>query len=181
MPLSYYRAGTRFLILNIFLIYWEKKQWSIARIFQQRCREHPDKPCFLIDNRKLTFQDVEDYSNKVGAHFKDKGFGKSDCVALLMANRPEYVAIWLGLSKIGVVTALINTNLRRETLLHSIKVANAKAIIVGTELVQAFKDIAEHEEMKSLPVYQFSDEEQRINANLELMKGKLFNEIFKGS
>lgn len=117
----------------------------------------------------------------MGAHFKDKGFRKGDCVALLMANRPEYVAIWLGLSKIGVVTALINTNLRRETLLHSIKVANAKAIIVGTELVQAFKDIAEHEEMKSLPVYQFSDEEQRINANLELMKGKLFNEIFKGS
>lgn len=143
----------------------------MARIFQQRCREHPEKTCFLIDDRKLTFQDVEDYSNKVGAYFKDKGFRKGDCVALMMNTRPEYVAIWLGLSKIGIVTALINTNLRKETLFHSIKVAKAKAIILGTELVNAFEDISEHEEIKTLTVYQYSDADQRINANLEIMKG----------
>ncbi|XP_023307303.2 long-chain fatty acid transport protein 4-like [Lucilia cuprina] len=164
-------AGIRFLILNIYILYVEKKKWSIARIFQQRCREHPQKPCLLIDDRKLTFQDVEDYSNKMGAYFKDQGYQKGDCIALLMATRPEYVATWLGLSKIGVVTALINTNLRKDTLLHSIKVAKAKAIIVGTELVEVFKDISQQEEIKTLPIYQFSDEEQRINANLEVMKG----------
>jgi solute carrier family 27 fatty acid transporter 1/4 len=51
-----------------------------------------------------------------------------------MESKPEYVCIWLGLSKIGAVTAMINTNLGQAPLIHSIKVANACAIIFGSEL-----------------------------------------------
>jgi acyl-CoA synthetase (AMP-forming)/AMP-acid ligase II len=51
-----------------------------------------------------------------------------------MENKPEYAAIWLGLSKIGVITALINTNLKSEPLLHSITIAQSKFLIYGSEL-----------------------------------------------
>jgi solute carrier family 27 (fatty acid transporter), member 1/4 len=61
-------------------------------------------------------------------------YRKGDVVALFMENRPQYVCIWLGLSKIGVITALINTNIKKEALLHSIKVSKAKALIYGSEL-----------------------------------------------
>ncbi|XP_061399604.1 long-chain fatty acid transport protein 4-like [Musca vetustissima] len=164
-------AGYRFIKMNIFILLMEWKKWSMARIFQENCRKHPEKACFVIDDRRLTFQDVEDYSNKIGGYFKDKGLRKGDCVALLMEGRPEYPAIWLGLSKIGVVTALINSNLRRDTLIHSLKVANSKAIIVGTELVEVLKEVIDNEDLRSLQIYQFSDEEQRTNDNLVLMKG----------
>lgn len=159
--------------MNIFILLMEWKNWSIARIFQENCRKHPEKACFLINDRRMTFQDVEDYSNQIGGYFKDKGLRKGDCVALLMEGRPEYPAIWLGLSKIGVVTALINSNLRRDTLIHSLKVAEAKAIIVGTELVEVLQEVIDSEGLRTLPIYQFSDEEQRTNDNLVLMKGKL--------
>lgn len=52
-----------------------------------------------------------------------------------MESRPEYVCIWLGLSKIGVIVALINNNLQAETLAHSIKVSNCSAIIIGKEQI----------------------------------------------
>jgi acyl-CoA synthetase (AMP-forming)/AMP-acid ligase II len=55
-------------------------------------------------------------------------------VALFMESRPEYVGIWLGLAKIGVVTALINFNLRLETFAHCVNVAGAKSVIFGAEL-----------------------------------------------
>lgn len=42
--------------------------------------------------------------------------------------------LFLGLAKIGVVTALINFNLREDALLHCIESADAKAVIFGTEL-----------------------------------------------
>jgi solute carrier family 27 (fatty acid transporter), member 1/4 len=51
-----------------------------------------------------------------------------------MENRPEFVCIWLGLSKLGVVVPLINTNLRKQALLHSITVAKCNAIIYGESL-----------------------------------------------
>ena len=63
-----------------------------------------------------------------------KGFRKGDAVAFFMENRPEYVASWLGLAKIGVVPALINYNLKQQALLHTIQVADCCAIIYGLEL-----------------------------------------------
>lgn len=48
-----------------------------------------------------------------------------------MESCPEYVCIWLGLSKIGVIVALINNNLQAETLAHSIKLSNCSTIIIG--------------------------------------------------
>jgi solute carrier family 27 fatty acid transporter 1/4 len=59
---------------------------------------------------------------------------RGETVALFMESKPEYVCIWLGLSKIGVVTALINSNLRQAPLVHSIRVANSCTIIFGSEL-----------------------------------------------
>jgi fatty-acyl-CoA synthase len=51
-----------------------------------------------------------------------------------MNNCAEYVAIWLGLTRIGVVVALVNSQLGGDALVHSIKVANPKMVIVGAEL-----------------------------------------------
>ena len=51
-----------------------------------------------------------------------------------MENRPEYVGLWLGLSKVGIVPALINTNLQGQPLIHSIKAASATGLIFGAEL-----------------------------------------------
>lgn len=77
---------------------------------------------------------VNQYSNQVGNYFKHQGLKKGDSVALFMENNIEYVCIWLGLSKIGVVTALINTNLRNQPLIHSIRVEKCFGLIYSSEL-----------------------------------------------
>ena len=40
-----------------------------------------------------------------------EGLDAGDVVCLLMPNCPDYMAIWLGLTRAGVVVALLNTNL----------------------------------------------------------------------
>lgn len=73
-----------------------------------------------------------------------QGLKRGDTISLLMENRPEYPAIWLGLSKIGVITALINNNLKNDPLSYSINVANSKAVIFssgygnGNDIISAF-------------------------------------------
>jgi len=70
-----------------------------------------------------------------------QGLRKGDVVALYMESRPEYVAAWLGLAKIGVVTALINFNLRLETFAHCVTVSGAKSVIFGAELIDGVFDL----------------------------------------
>ena len=81
----------------------------------------------------ILFQ-VEEYSNRVANYFISLGYKKGDSVAFFMENRPEYIATWLGLAKIGVTPALINYNLKQQSLVHTIQVSNCKSIIYGIEL-----------------------------------------------
>jgi fatty-acyl-CoA synthase len=62
-----------------------------------------------------------------------RGFQSGDTVCLLMANCAEYMAIWLGLSRIGAVVALINNNLAGDALIHSINIVAPRGLIVGAE------------------------------------------------
>jgi fatty-acyl-CoA synthase len=57
-----------------------------------------------------------------------------DVVSLFMSNCAEYPAIWLGLTRIGVVVALVNSQLAGDVLAHSIKIADPKYMIVGADL-----------------------------------------------
>ena len=63
-----------------------------------------------------------------------RGLQSGDAVALLMSNCAEYLAIWLGLTRIGAVVALVNSQLAGEVLAHSIKIADPKCLIVGADL-----------------------------------------------
>ncbi len=110
-----------------------RKNHVLADLFRKCLNKHPHKPCIVFQDQVWTFQDIEDYSNKIARIFLENyGLKKGDCVALLLENKPEYVAIWLGLSKIGVISALINTNLKHQPLLHSLRSVEPKAIVYGT-------------------------------------------------
>jgi fatty-acyl-CoA synthase len=73
-----------------------------------------------------------------------EGVGPGDTVCLLMPNRPEYLAVWLGISQIGGVIALLNTNLTGPSLAHCIRIAAARHIIVAAELAEAYQSAAPH-------------------------------------
>lgn len=86
--------------------------------------------------RALLLVQVEEQSNRVANAFAAAGFTKGDTVALFMGNCPQYVFVWLGLSKLGVVIAFVNYNLRSQPLTHSISVADCKAVVVSEELTE---------------------------------------------
>ncbi len=65
---------------------------------------------------------------------------KGDVVCLLMPNRPEYIAIWLGITRMGAVVALINTNLVGASLAHAITSVSPRHVIVTSELERQLRE-----------------------------------------
>ena len=108
---------------------YKKKNATVASVFKDIVKKNPAKLALASPDTSWTFQELENYSNNIANVFQKAGFKPGDEVALLMESKPEFVGIWLGLSKIGVVTALLNTNQRLQTLLHSLKIVNARALI----------------------------------------------------
>jgi fatty-acyl-CoA synthase len=63
-----------------------------------------------------------------------QGLRRGDSVSLVMSNCAEYLAVWLGLTRIGVTVALANTQLTAEGLAYSVRVAAPRMLIAGADL-----------------------------------------------
>ena len=60
----------------------------------------------------MTYRALAERANRYARWALAQDLGKGETVCLMMPNRPEYMAIWLGITSVGGVVALLNTNLR---------------------------------------------------------------------
>src|SRR5208282_2204240 len=103
-----------------------------------------DKPALLSNRECFTYLELAGRARRYSRWAPDQGEAKGDVVGLLMPNRPEYLAIWLGVTRVGGVVALFNTNLAGQSLAHCIQAASAKHLIVAAELADALDTALPH-------------------------------------
>ncbi|XP_014253182.1 long-chain fatty acid transport protein 4-like [Cimex lectularius] len=121
--------------------YFKLFNCTVTNEFEKLVRKHPNKVCFHFEEQIWTFKQVDEYTNKVAQVFHNAGYKKGDTVAIFMTNRPEYACIWLGLGKLGIISALINTNLKLKPLTYSLGIGACKAVIFSNDLCSAIHDI----------------------------------------
>ena len=97
-----------------------EKYWSVADMFEKTVRYYPNKT-IEFKNQEISYKDLDLLSNQVAHWAAKNGIRTGTVVPLLMNNCPAYIAIWLGLAKIGAAAALINTNLQGKSLLHCLQ------------------------------------------------------------
>ncbi|RWS24015.1 long-chain fatty acid transport protein 4-like protein, partial [Leptotrombidium deliense] len=109
------------------------KNLTTDSYLERHASRNPSKIALIFEEKSYSFRDVHHFTNQIANVFTKNGFKPGDNVALFMPSKPEHAMIWYGLSKIGVVTALINENLRSESLIHCIKCVHPKAVIFDSE------------------------------------------------
>jgi len=100
-----------------------------------------DAPALLSADAALSFRDLAAACHRYARWGLARRLGREDTVCLVMANCPDYMAIWLGLSGIGATVALINTNLRGELLAHSLNLVAPRYLIAGASLGEAVRAV----------------------------------------
>ena len=114
---------------------------TVADLIERNARIHAHRPCILYLDQRLSYEEFNARANRVAHWGRQLGLGRGEVVALLMANRPEFLVTWAGLAKLGVITALINTNLSGRALRHALVTSNAKRLILGAELCESFESL----------------------------------------
>ncbi|HEX4196066.1 MAG TPA: long-chain-acyl-CoA synthetase [Caulobacteraceae bacterium] len=91
--------------------------------------------------RTLTYGELDEIANRYAHWAVEHGIRRGETVALYAPNRVDYLAIWYGLTKVGVATALINNNLAGAQLAHCVEIAAAAHAIVDAETAPALNAI----------------------------------------
>ena len=107
-------------------------------VIEELAAKYGDAPALISDREQLSYRSLAARSNRYARWALQQGIAKGDTVCLLMPNRPEYMAIWIGITSVGGVVGLINTNLVGPSLAHCIDIVAPKHIIVAAELTAGF-------------------------------------------
>jgi fatty-acyl-CoA synthase len=91
-------------------------------------------PALISPEASMTYGQLGYRCNQYSRWALARDLRSGDAVALLMPNCAEYLAVWLGLTRVGVVVALINSQLAGDVLAHSIDIAAPKYLIVSADL-----------------------------------------------
>ena len=103
-------------------------------VIEELAETFGDAPALLSNRECLTYRALADRSARYARWAIDQQLARGETVCLLMPNRPEYMAIWLGIARVGGVVALLNTNLTGPSLAHCINIAAPRILIVAEEL-----------------------------------------------
>ena len=81
---------------------------SIGNLVRAAAQKYKDKKFLFFNNKSISFNDLNEITNKICNAVHKEGIKKGDRVAIMLPNRPEFILFWFGLNKLGVSMVPIN-------------------------------------------------------------------------
>jgi fatty-acyl-CoA synthase len=98
-------------------------------------------PALICPQTTLTYRSLSQTASRYARWAVAEGLRAGDTLCLLMENCPDYLAIWLGLTRAGVTVALLNTHLTGTSLAHCIRIASPRGLIAGGGFAQRLREL----------------------------------------
>ncbi|MDX1734807.1 MAG: long-chain-acyl-CoA synthetase [Halioglobus sp.] len=114
-----------------------------------------ERTAVVFEGRSVTWSQLNALANRYAHALQALGLRRGDAVSLIMENRIEFLACLAALNKLGLVAALINTNLTGRSLSHCISITDSKACIVGEERLIAVDGVRADDALQGLEQYLF--------------------------
>ena len=135
--------------------------YTVADRVEEQAARLGGKDFLIYGGQRFSYAELDARANQVAHVLHGCGLRCGDVCALAMENRPEFFFYWFGLAKLGVVAAVINTQVSGRPLVHALEVTGARAVIVGEECLANF---ALTEGRPEQPLYLATDAEKPASA-----------------
>ncbi|WP_428266817.1 long-chain-acyl-CoA synthetase [Haliangium sp.] len=133
------RPGTR--ALADLALLRDQRRMSLGKALERSADRYPEAVCIKHEGGEIDYRSFNARANRIAHHLAASGVGRGDAVAILLDNRPELLEVVAAVVKLGGVAALLNTQQRRQVLLHSLACFEPRLYVIGEELVDAFEEI----------------------------------------
>ena len=122
---------------------------TIAECLRSRVRESADRIALEADKQQYTWRDIDTLSDYMVGRMLSCGIKKGTHVAIWSTNSPNWIIVFLALSKIGAVPVLLNTCYSTEELEKVIRYADAEFVYYGEGYKKlVYEDMVAHLSVK---------------------------------
>ncbi|MBN9350569.1 MAG: acyl--CoA ligase [Chitinophagaceae bacterium] len=114
--------------LNKLFPVWTAK--TLADHFFHQCEFYSDRPLLMMPGKVATYGEIWKRAQKIAKSFLHLGVRRGDHIAVLMANDPDFVALWISISMVGGIIVPLNTQLKGEELEYMIRQSDSNWLIL---------------------------------------------------
>ncbi|HEX4409292.1 MAG TPA: long-chain-acyl-CoA synthetase [Xanthobacteraceae bacterium] len=114
-------------------------QRTLPDVIEEQAQQRGSAEALISARSTLSYRALGERVNRYARWALHHQVQPGETVSLMLPNQPDYFAIWLGITKVGGVVALINTQLRGTSLAHCIDLVKPKHVIVAAELMEQFQ------------------------------------------
>lgn len=136
---------------------------GLGLAFEKAVQRNPEGIALRFEDQSFSYTELNGWANQIAHYYLSLGAKKGDVVALMVENRPEMVASVIGLAKLGVTIALLNTSQVGKVLAHSINLVKPIALIVGDECHAAVAEIRDELNIAADRFHWFADQPTQQN------------------
>ncbi|UCF93554.1 MAG: AMP-binding protein [Desulfobacterales bacterium] len=113
----------------------------IHQTLKRQVAQYGNRDFFRFKEQVFGYEDFDRESDRVAAGLQSLGIGKGDKVAIVMNNRPEFLFLWFGLSKLGAIEVPINTAHKGDLLTYMVDKADCRLIVVESPFLDRVEPV----------------------------------------
>lgn len=123
---------------------------SLTDFLKEAVEKYPDHTALTQGDRKITYGELLDLSERAAAALSDLGVKRGDRVALMLPNCLEYVIGFFGTVRLGAAVTQVNPVYVARELEHIFDNSGSETAIVHSTMYRKVKDVQPHTSLRRI-------------------------------
>lgn len=143
----------------------------LKELLTDQASMNPSKIALICDDLRLTYKDINDYSDKIANQIKKRKIKPLDRIAIYLENYIEAVISLFAVAKVGGVFVIINPEMKNKRLAHVLRDSGASIIVCSKEKIANINASSNYERSNYLKDYLIINiKEKNVDTNLVKIK-----------
>lgn len=109
-----------------------EKPYLVHHFLEESAGKYPDKTALIHEKNRITYNQINEYSNQLAGFIISAGVKKGDCVVFIIENSLEYVVAYYGIQKAGAIAVPMSTEIKPDGLKPLLDELNPAVILCAS-------------------------------------------------
>lgn len=102
---------------------------NLAHNLVRTAQQHPDRPAIILDDVRLTYEELEFSVRQLAGWLRSQGIGEGDRVALMLPNVPSFPVIYYAALRLGAIVVPMNPLFKRREIEFYLEDSGASLLV----------------------------------------------------
>lgn len=106
---------------------------NLKQMLEETVERYGSKDAIVFNDRRISYSELDEASNKVSNTLLELGVKKGDRVAFLLSNRPEFIITYFGTVKIGAIAVPLDIKYKADELIPILNNSLPKVLVIESK------------------------------------------------